>query len=506
MPLVLNLTGIAAIGCIAASIITGFLHVPGHRLLAASGVVLMLAHVFAAVWIIPLAALASRPAAWLGMAGTLITAVVFVSSLMDHRHWHDRWRLLHSGAAFGYALVVTHAIIAGPDAALIPAYGILSAAIGILVIVRYAQIPWQEYLFRLATGATFGAVVLLSPLSPIQAQATPLVTCTLRLPDHALTAQGLATPFQLEKGCDESNPNESAFVQAAIINPGSGMVSLYSPLVIDAGTTPSATPVTPTFNPSDVVALWFGFNGDILKLANTGDDHCQQFQAQFSDCNAPAWFAAANGDVTQGILTIPPLGTALDGLPCPTTRDASIVDQDQSDNLPLPGNGSDNGLLDNYVDPALGCHPWLAPDLSRNGMLMPSLALNELQAAAYQANPVMLVPLGDPMVHHSHKLVELYRAGVDQPQEASDNTQEYCEAMRDTGLPRLVLDQSYTSLAASPFSDQASSLYAFLGLRFSQSWQMLKCHGDNPVKLTTSNGIVTGWQGATGYQDERAER
>ena len=74
---------------------------------------------------------------------------------------------------------------------------------------------------------------------------------------------------------------------------------------------------------------------------------------------------------------MPALGTASDGLPCPSTRDFGLVDMDQSDNvtatyLILPDgsiaqntaanqaalaakgakvevNGSDNGLLDNSV-------------------------------------------------------------------------------------------------------------------------------------------------------------
>ena len=119
------------------------------------------------------------------------------------------------------------------------------------------------------------------------------------------------------------------------------------------------------------------------------------------------------------------LGKAKDGLPCPTVRDFSVVDQDQSDNVttdylvtsyrtnctndrsqhrrfartqPVAANGSDNRLLDSFVDAALGCTPWMAPDLADPGQMVPAQPLNELQAAAHQANPVALVPGRDPMV------------------------------------------------------------------------------------------------------------
>src|SRR5438270_793023 len=49
-------------------------------------------------------------------------------------------------------------------------------------------------------------------------------------------------------------------------------------------------------------------------------------------CNTTAFFAAANSAIRAGRLTPPALGTARDGRPCPTTRDFSVVDQDQSDN------------------------------------------------------------------------------------------------------------------------------------------------------------------------------
>src|SRR5207237_5595690 len=120
---------------------------------------------------------------------------------------------------------------------------------------------------------------------------------------------------------------------------------------------------------------------------------------------------------------VPAVGTAKDGQPCPTVRDFSVVDQDQSDNVQtqylaradgqtaqltaanqtkLPkatiiSNPSDNRLLTDFIDPALGCQPWRAPDLADKGNPVPALALDEIQASADQGAPSALIPLNNPM-------------------------------------------------------------------------------------------------------------
>src|SRR5579859_7885781 len=71
------------------------------------------------------------------------------------------------------------------------------------------------------------------------------MNCTLIVPANPLSAQGLATPYQLvattpaNGACNEANANQSAFVQAAILDPATGKISIYEPLVIDAGTQPA---------------------------------------------------------------------------------------------------------------------------------------------------------------------------------------------------------------------------------------------------------------------------
>src|SRR6202012_2411865 len=75
--------------------------------------------------------------------------------------------------------------------------------------------------------------------------------CTLIVPPNPLSATGLATPYQLTATdpangpCNETNTAQSAFVQAAIFDPGTGQISVYHPLVIDAGTKPAVAPVVP---------------------------------------------------------------------------------------------------------------------------------------------------------------------------------------------------------------------------------------------------------------------
>lgn len=354
---------------------------------------------------------------------------------------------------------------------------------------------------------------------PPSRKPQPNPNCTLTVPANPLTARGLATPYVLtgtEPGgpCHEANADQSVFVEATILDPATGKLSIYRPLVIDQDTKPAAPPIVPSLPPSAVVGIWFGFNGDTLTLAGhhnaLAEGKCVNGLpdspfGQFAYCNAPAFFAAANTAIAQHRLVIPPLGTAKDGKPCPTVRDFSLVDQDQSDNVTTtylatrdgrtaqsaPGiaarlgktttltNGSDNGLLDSFVDPALGCAPFTAPDLTANGAPSTSLALNELQAAAYQAPPVALVPPNDPMAQVDGKpstaKVNLYRSGVDQPQlnPAVDTPQAYCTDIRTVGTARLAADKALLTPAPSP--DPAANLFDYLTQRLQASLKNLNC-------------------------------
>src|SRR6266568_4257032 len=77
-----------------------------------------------------------------------------------------------------------------------------------------------------------------------QQQPAVNMDCTLIVPADPLSAQGLATPYQLTTTnpangpCNESNKAQAAFVQGAIIDPATGVISIYNPLVVDQGTQP----------------------------------------------------------------------------------------------------------------------------------------------------------------------------------------------------------------------------------------------------------------------------
>ncbi len=387
-----------------------------------------------------------------------------------------------------------------------------------------------------------GATLMFTNTASV-AQATPNPNCTIMVPDAPLTASGLATPYQLVATdptagpCDESNPDQSAFVQAAVLDPATGSISIYNPLVVTQGATPAAPPVVPTLPANAIVGLWFGFNGDTLTLnGNPGvlrasscvnGDRTGPF-GQFAYCNAPAFFWAANRSIRRGQLTVPALGTAKDGKSCPTVRDFFIVDQDQSDNLPVsflmtdvglaqntqvnvsqfPGatvvrNPSDEGLLARFVDPALGCSSWSAPDLADPGKMIPALALNELQAAAAQKAPVALIPADDPMAlgHGAHDLlkVNLYRAGVDQGFAfalGQADTATYCANLLNVAPARLQANQASLTAAASPVPADGDSLFTFMAQRFVATFDILGCgnllHQPDPISVTTdASGTAT---------------
>ncbi len=376
--------------------------------------------------------------------------------------------------------------------------------------------------------------------------------CTIVIPDAPLTAAGLATPYQLKATdpndgpCSESDSGSSAFVQAAIFDPATGQISIYNPLVIDQGSIPAIDPVAPTLPGNAIVALWFGFNGDKLtqEEANPGvleDNQCvngtsNSVFGQFSYCNAPAFFKAANRAIRQRRLRVPSLGRANDGLPCPTVRDFYVVDQDQSDNLPVTylvstsgllaqntqansavlsgattvGNPSDNGLLDRFLDPDLGCTPWKVSDLADPGQKVPGLALNELQAKFYQPRPVALIPTGDPMALDDDGGTDMaktnaYRRGVDQPPAGAPwqaDTRRYCRHILRIAPERLWLDRFFLipstfhpDRGVSPAPDEANSLFTFMAQRLVGTYEILGCENllglPLPVSVSTDeNGVA----------------
>ncbi|HEX6556611.1 MAG TPA: hypothetical protein VF026_27870 [Ktedonobacteraceae bacterium] len=369
--------------------------------------------------------------------------------------------------------------------------------------------------------------------------------CTLIVPSNPLSAQGLATPYQLvatdaaNGPCNESNKVQAAFVQGAVIDPATGHISIYNPLVIDQGTQPAATPVVAQLPANGVVALWFGSNGNNLTLQGTNGSLEQgrcvngvngSIFGQFAYCNAPAFFRAANYAMRAGLLNAPPLGMANDGKVCPSVRDFGVVDMDQSDNVvtsylvtangqtaqvttanmtalqntQTQVNGSDNRLLAVAMDGALGCTPWMAPDLANPGHMLPALPLNELQAARQQAPPIARVPANDPMVLTNNQpdinKLNAYRRGVDQSPVSTlvaASTTTYCRHLLAIGPARIQLDMQLTQGRPSPDPAVANSLFTFLAQRFVASYGAngLNCIGllnkPDPITVTTdANGVA----------------
>jgi hypothetical protein len=343
--------------------------------------------------------------------------------------------------------------------------------------------------------------------------------CQLVLPPNPLTAKGLSTPFRLQaqnaaKGpCQQDNPAQASFAQGAVINTDNGQVFVYNPLVITDGTQPLRAPIVPNLPANYVAALWFGTNAGTLRLVSaantraTQDGVCVQgggntfsFFGQYSYCNAPAFFSAVANAVAAKQLSIPPLGTAADGKPCPTTRDFFVVDQDESDNVvtnylvdPVTkriaqdttnnrntisgattlSNGSDNRLKSIFYDGALGCAGWAVQDLADPNQRLQALPFNEIQATL-QGNPVARNPIGHAMTLDANGNPDLnkrnlYSVGVFQSAVNSASqisTKSYCTNMYNVGAPRVLANKARFQNFASPAPADFNNLFDFLVNRF----------------------------------------
>lgn len=364
-------------------------------------------------------------------------------------------------------------------------------------------------------------VAPLPPVSvnPVPMQAMPAVNviatqaqlvgiganCGLVVPADPFSSTGLATPWQLVSGalaCHERDAANAVFLQATVFDPASKQFFVYAPLVIDAGTLPAFAPLIPALPSGAVVGIWGGSNGGAVRLLGDGAGSCLNGTpdafGQVFFCNTQAFFAAVNA---AGV-NAPLLGFGNDGQPCPTVRSFTIVDQDQSDNVQThylvdatgrtaqdtaatrialdqvgvieTKNPSDNLVLTNFVDKALGCTPWLAPDVADGGALVPSMALDELQAAQEQAQPQAYIPVNDPMtltggLPNLAKVNE-YRTGSDQPLAttlADASTAVYCVNILNQAPAKLLLDKQAFLGTMSPAPAQGDSLYTFMASRLS---------------------------------------
>ena len=402
-----------------------------------------------------------------------------------------------------------------------------------------------------ASGAAASPAATATAPAAAATAAAANVSCDIIVPANPLTAQGLATPFQLTgpdgmtpaaSGCTMANfANLGAFVQATILDPATGALSVYEPLVITQGTQPAAAPVVPTLPAGAVVTIDFGFNGTNLTQVGANGQALREGRCvnglngsifgQVSFCNGTQFFQAAFQAEQQGKLTVPALGISpKTGQACPSTRSFSLIDQDQSDNVTtaylLTGNGqtaqfnaankaalagaqqinngSDNILLDGFVDPTLGCTPFTAPDLSQPGTPGTSQALDELSAAKNQAAPIALVPENDEMVlvnnAFSATKTNLYRSNVGQPPISNANNQadspaNYCQNVVNLQTPFLSNNQALLATGPTPVPGTGNNLLTFMANRLSMSFTNLNCQNfglKNPVTVTLDgNGAAT---------------
>jgi hypothetical protein len=413
-----------------------------------------------------------------------------------------------------------------------------------------------------STAATGSASASAAPTDTQTATTTAAnVNCDIIVPANPLSAKGLATPYKLT-GPDGMTPDQSgctmanaaalgAFVQATILNTQTGKLYVYNPLVITQGTTPAVAPTVPKLPAHYVATIDFGFNGTVLtQVGATGNalrqGNCVNGQAgtefgQVSFCNGVNFFNQAFALERQGKLRVPSVGTSNKivvsggklgtGKTCPTVRNFDMVDQDQSDNVtstyllnPATGqtaqnttanaanlagattlaNGSDNILIDAFLDPTLGCTPFTAPDLGNNNQPATSQALDELSAQRNTPAITALVPENDEMTLDGQGNMDLaktnmYRAEVGQPAVSAANNQTsspamYCQNMINIQTPFLQANQALLATGQTPVPGTGNNLLTFMANRLNMSFTNLGCQNfglTNPVTVTLDgNGVA----------------
>ncbi len=392
-----------------------------------------------------------------------------------------------------------------------------------------------------------GTFVSPTPSTSIAAPmtTTPVTTdvnCDIIVPANPLSAQGLATPYQLtgtdgktpaKSGCQMSNAVKlGAFVQATILDPASGVLSVYDPLVITRGTKPAVRPSVPRIPADAVVTIDIGFNGkDLFQVGATPatltDADCVSGAAgsvfgQESFCNGINFFNAVRKDEREGLLKVPSAGTSDKIIPsggklgtgraCPVTRNFEVADQSSANDVtteyllnPLTGqtaqdttsnagniagatllfSRSDNTLLDQFLDPVLGCTPFEAPDLANNDQPASSQALDEILAGASAPKIAALVPQSAKVVLNGHAgfdaaKTDLYRAELgqapvsDQTDKVSD-PEMYCQNLVDIQTPFLAANQTLLSAGQSPVTAVGGNLLTFMAVELNMSFTNLGC-------------------------------
>jgi len=292
-------------------------------------------------------------------------------------------------------------------------------------------------------------------------------------------------------------------------------VGLYNPLVITAGTTPEVAPVPVNFTVNNhVVGIWMGSNSNTLALTNPNgiaNGICASGTptspfGQFAFCNVAAFWKAMELVRAQGLLPVPPIGVAPDGLPCPTIRDYSVVDMDPDDGVTttylLTANGNpiqktlnnmklniqgelandgDHHLVSGFVQAATGCQGWLVQDMADPGVKRPALPMNVMQSIYFQPMPVESLPNTDPMTTTNNlpdiNKLNLYRKGIYQPQinnliEADPAV--FCRLYANITFARLKSLSVQLKNTVSP-AGGGMNLFDFMKTRASTTYAALTC-------------------------------
>jgi hypothetical protein len=168
------------------------------------------------------------------------------------------------------------------------------------------------------------------------------------------------------------------------------------------------------------------------------------------------------------------------------------------------GNGSDDRLLSDFVDPANGCTPFKATNTTDASGSTGSQALNELSARVNQQGTIAVVPPNDEMTlvggNYSIAKTDVYRSLVDQPllagnTNATDVAAAYCQNLVNIAPARDQLDMTKDLNFASPVPATGNTLATFLGARLAASFGVLGCTNFGltvPVNATVDgNGIAT---------------
>jgi hypothetical protein len=359
--------------------------------------------------------------------------------------------------------------------------------------------------------SSLGASPTSSPMSAAPAEqavapgtASPGGRCDLIVPADPLSPPGLATPYQLTgpsgasaaaAGCTLSAAAARAgLVRATILNPATGALAVYTPVVVSQGTRPAAAPPVPALPPGAIVTIDFGW--PVMDLVPAGatagalaQGHCVSGpqrtgpgSSAISSCNGAAFFTAALPLLRAGRLHLPPAGTSASmvatggragtGRDCPNVRNFEVAGQDQ-------GVGA---LVDDFLDPAFGCQPFTAPDLAHGNAPATSLALDELLAASHEPTAAALVPENEMARDAGGRLdparTNAYRAELGQPaisarNDRYDSPAAYCRNMVNIQTPFLAANTDV--LAAAPAPAAGTNLLTYLASRLSTAFGRLGC-------------------------------